>query len=369
MESLNGPPLADSAMIVVMGPTGSGKSSFISLLSDEPVEISHRLHSHTISTRPYKLRDQFGGKNVFLVDTPGFDDTSRPDAEILKEISFFLVMLHEKGVRLAGIIYLHRISDPRMSGAATKNLRIFKSLCGEQNYRHVVLTSTMWSHDNEKKAVEKRRLEELQNLFWADMIRGGCLVKKHMGDAASALNIVRELATRKSLPRRPITLAIQRELGDEGRTLDDTAVGKLLAQEILGEREKTTRELAELQLSLEQAEQNNDQEAASSIRDEQEAASARAATRVRDIEGLGVRVSQLADEQRPRYHQTIADLLHEGQGDGEEGQVPPSLIRPSQNNSRHERKSAGSRRRPRATKYAVSPSKVALLTWIAKSYR
>ena len=35
----------DSMAIVLMGVTGSGKSSFISLLTDEPAEVGHSLQS------------------------------------------------------------------------------------------------------------------------------------------------------------------------------------------------------------------------------------------------------------------------------------------------------------------------------------
>ncbi|KAK0612187.1 P-loop containing nucleoside triphosphate hydrolase protein [Immersiella caudata] len=396
MESLDEFPLKDSAVVVVMGPTGSGKSSFISLLADEPVGTSQSLHSHTVGTRPYKLKDQIGGKNVLLVDTPGFDDTARSDAEILKEIAFFLVTLHDKHVRLAGLIYMHRICDPRMSGSAIKNLRLFKSLCGEQNYNHVALVSTMWSESSDEKTLQKQRLEELRSTFWKDMIQGGSSVKKHRGDEVSALDIVRGLVAKGSSTRRPISLAIQLELGAEGKTLGDTAAGRLLLQEILGDKERTARELAELQLGLEQAEQSEDHDAATSIRREQEVISARRAARTHDIESLGNHFSQIADEQRRRYHQTVADLQHDEESSDER--------RPGSSSSRHSiQKSPKTGKRtyittvrsrskrpvhksqhrtadsgptranespPQTPKRGSAVSKeVALLTWIAKSYR
>ncbi|KAK0710706.1 P-loop containing nucleoside triphosphate hydrolase protein [Lasiosphaeris hirsuta] len=323
MESFDSFPLADMAVVVVMGATGSGKSSFISLLADEPVEVSHNLHSHTIRIRPYRLRDQVNGKRVFLVDTPGFDDTSRSDAEILKDISFFLTTLN---VRLAGLIYLHRISDPRMSGSAAKNFRLFKSLCGEQNFRNVALATTMWSDDEEERATQRQRLGELRATFWADMVLGGCSVKKHRGDEESALNIVRDL-TESGTAAGPITLTIQRELGVERRTLDATAVGKLLLEEINIDRDRAARELAELQLGLEEAERDNDDSAAASMREEQSAAEARFSQRSRDQESLSIGIDQLTGEQRPRYHQTIDHLLREQEPGHEERRASPASPR------------------------------------------
>lgn len=350
-------------MIIVMGPTGSGKSSFISLLSDEHVEVSHSLHSRgcleksrvsgtslirsidTISTRPYQTRDRINGKSVFLVDTPGFDDTSRPDAEILKEITFFLMMMHERRVALAGIIYMHRISDPRMSGSATKNLQLFKALCGEQNYQHVVLASTMWSRDEDKKTAERSRLEDLRESFWSDLIQGGSSVKKHRGDTNSALEIVRKLATKDFPPRRPITLAIQQELGAEGKTLANTAAGQLLSQEILRERERMGRELDELRLSLEEAERGDDPDAAESIRNEQHTISDRTAKRVRDAQGLSIRLEQLADEQRPKYQKIIAEILSQGQRDGDERHGSTSSPRSVRHSKTHGSETSAARTR------------------------
>ena len=44
------------------------------------------------STTGVKLADEFtlDGRTVTLIDTPGFDDTSRSDADILKMIAAFL---------------------------------------------------------------------------------------------------------------------------------------------------------------------------------------------------------------------------------------------------------------------------------------
>src|SRR4051794_37978067 len=85
-----------------------------------------------------------GNKTVFLVDTPGFDDTNRSDVDILKDIAFFLTTMHANRCRLAGVIYLHRITDPRMGGSALKNLEMFQKLCGTGSLPSVILTTTMW---------------------------------------------------------------------------------------------------------------------------------------------------------------------------------------------------------------------------------
>ena len=44
-------------------------------------------------TPEVQIADEFGldGRTVTLIDTPGFDDTTRSETEILKMIAFYLV--------------------------------------------------------------------------------------------------------------------------------------------------------------------------------------------------------------------------------------------------------------------------------------
>lgn len=88
-----------------MGVTGAGKSSFVQLYVDDDVDVGHGLEScellsdfchpnrtkvgylGTVNVGIYVYRDQHGHA-VYLVDTPGFNDAKKTDAEILKEISF-----------------------------------------------------------------------------------------------------------------------------------------------------------------------------------------------------------------------------------------------------------------------------------------
>lgn len=66
--------------------------------------------------------------NVYLVDTPGFDDTNLSNTDVLREIATWLTGSCNNEVKLNGILYLHRITDPRMGGSAKKNLFMFKKL-------------------------------------------------------------------------------------------------------------------------------------------------------------------------------------------------------------------------------------------------
>ena len=73
-----------------------------------------------------------------MIDTPGFDDTFKPDIEVLKTAATWLSEAYQKDLLLTGIIYLHRITDPKMGGTARKDLMMFKKLCGEDSFSNVV---------------------------------------------------------------------------------------------------------------------------------------------------------------------------------------------------------------------------------------
>jgi len=96
----------------VMGSTGTGKSSvsrmftyrnmlahsvplqFIRLMSgDTSVDVGDSLESETSKIQVVRFFDQASGRNVVLVDTPGFDDSRAgvTDTDILKEIAQYLL--------------------------------------------------------------------------------------------------------------------------------------------------------------------------------------------------------------------------------------------------------------------------------------
>lgn len=182
----------DDIIIAVMGVTGTGKSSFISKLvpKENEIKIGHGLHSrwsHVTSSHVLTIAGTtevsvyyfwHQGVRIWLVDTPGFDDTDRSDSDILEDVAFWLSSVYTKEARLAGIIYLHRISDVRLGGQALKNLRMFKQLCGTNNLNSVILATTHWSTSDGVRISERVGSERETELidtggFWGGMIEKG----------------------------------------------------------------------------------------------------------------------------------------------------------------------------------------------------
>jgi hypothetical protein len=201
----------------------------------------------------------YKGVRIFLVDTPGFDDTNRSDSEVLKDVAFWLAAAYTKKTQLAGIIYLHRISDPRMGGSALRNLRMFRQLCGTDNLSSVILATTHWSNKDGlrvSKEVGQARTKGLMEThdFWDSMVDRGSKVVKHDGSKESALNIVTNLIDRQIR----VTLDISKQLIDQGLSLFDTDAGKALQTELIAERKKFEQKLLILKEDMEDAMKEKD---------------------------------------------------------------------------------------------------------------
>jgi hypothetical protein len=81
---------------------------------------------------------------VVLIDTPGFDDTYKSDAEVLEMIATFLAETYSQDMLLTGIILLQPISGNRVQGNERKRTRLFEKVCGPGAFSKVIIATTMW---------------------------------------------------------------------------------------------------------------------------------------------------------------------------------------------------------------------------------
>jgi hypothetical protein len=158
---------------------------------------------------------------VLLIDTPGFDDTVRSDADIIVEISKCLLAQKKLGVRLMGAIYLYDITRLRMTGSLQRQLVIMKLIVGKESYKHVLLVTTKWGDKNRRSEFENRQAE-LEDEYWEDIIEEGASVCKFDGSTESARGIVSQLNAGTD-----VTLALQRQMTARNHVhLKDTDVGR-----------------------------------------------------------------------------------------------------------------------------------------------
>jgi len=159
--------------------------------------------------------------------------------------SLLTISRYKKKVQLDGIIYLHRISDNRMSGSPLKNLHMFAKLCGDGAIGNVVLATTMWT--KVKPDVGGKREKELKEKYWAGMLSMGSRTMRFGDSFSAAWQIIDQIVNTQEVDKDH-ALLLQEELVNLGRRLSETEAGKTLyskLQQLLSEQKETIRKLRE----------------------------------------------------------------------------------------------------------------------------
>ncbi|KAJ4205381.1 hypothetical protein NW759_014607 [Fusarium solani] len=245
--------------ILVLGRTGSGKSTFISRCTGKDATIGHGLNSCTSSIDVFQFTQN--GRRVYLVDTPGFNDTNRPDIDTLRILATYLSASYVNGVRIHGLVFLHPISDNRMAGSALRNIKMIKAVCGFSSYENLAIATTMWPEETsygEAKSLEDRENDMMTNdRYFGDLVAEGATMFRHgqtecrnpSKRLASAQDVTSHLVAR--LERRaPEVLRLQREMVDEKKLLGETAAGNAVAEDLEKARTACKKELIELEASI-----------------------------------------------------------------------------------------------------------------------
>ncbi|KAF5327604.1 hypothetical protein D9619_004800 [Psilocybe cf. subviscida] len=240
--------------IAVMGSTGSGKTTFINMASNSTLRIGGGLESCT-SVIQFAQPFELNGRTVTLIDTPGFDDTHKSDAEILRMIAVFLATAYENGKELGGVIYMHRISDFKMSGISTRNFKMFRRLCGDSTLKNVVVATNMWSEVSQDTGVAREAELSSNDLFFKPVLENGGQMLRHTNTPASAHAIISRI-----IDNHPLPLQIQRELVDQKMDLDDTGAGEELHKEMKIQMEKHRNEMHALHEEMQDAIREKDEE-------------------------------------------------------------------------------------------------------------
>jgi len=190
-----------------------------------------------------------------LIDTPGFDDTTRSDTDILKTIATFLETEYKRGNMLAGVLYFHRISDFRMGGISTRNFNMFRKLCGDSTLQNVVIVTNMWG-EVDPRVGDSREAELMrEDIFFKPVLDKGARMARHANNLPSAEAIIRLV-----LDNHPLPLRIQEELVNEHKDISETGAGEELNREFKAQIKKHREEMQVLKEEMEQAMRDKDEE-------------------------------------------------------------------------------------------------------------
>ena len=165
---------------------------------------------------------------MVLVDTIGFDNSDQSDTDALQDISMWLAESYVKKIHLAKVLYLHDITNHRLSRSRRMNLLMLKRLVGETSLSDVIFLTNRW------ESVDRRTGENILSKLtssvdmWGAMIQRGSVVERFSGTAQDAHRILGSILKNK----RRVVLDIQKELIDQHLDLSETAAGKVVLEEI-----------------------------------------------------------------------------------------------------------------------------------------
>lgn len=94
-------------------------------------------------------------------------------------------------MKVAGVIFLHDISPPRLHPAALRNIEVLRGLCGDSALSSVFFMTTKWGLVTEQDG--NKREQQLCDGLWKDMIDAGSSVGRFDGTHESARTIVRNI--------------------------------------------------------------------------------------------------------------------------------------------------------------------------------
>ena len=192
-----------------------------------------------------------------------------------------------------------------MSGSSKRNIDMFKALCGYSTYSNVAIATTFWNEQDRQSFLQRETELKHDVDFFGGIIGEGARLFRHceFGQDAhqlrhSAQFIVRHVVRQSRLS--PVVLLIQHELVDEGKTLDQTAAGIVVAGEMQRMAEKHKRQLETLQKDM------NDM---MNVRDSNQTAAIEALT-----DGFQQQLSN-AERQREVLESSMAELQRREQQD------------------------------------------------------
>ena len=168
---------------------------------------------------------------------------------------------YENGSKLAGVIYIHRISDKRFTGMAGRNFKMFRELCGDSSLKNVILVTNMWGEVSE--AVGETREQELTTNFFKQVLDKGAQLARHHNTTQSAHDIIRRI-----MKNKPAPLKIQVELVDEHKDIIDTAAGEAINKELNELIRRHQAELKDIQEEMMKAMKEKDEETREEMEEE-----------------------------------------------------------------------------------------------------
>lgn len=145
----------------------------------------------------------------------------------MEAILAWLKVSVDEDQQLSGIVYMHDIRQPRITNTARQNMRMFKQLCGNDNFQNVVLCTTFWGVVELGSAVthEAQLLNDPQ--FWKPMATRGSRSFRLTQDRSLDLQVINHISSRNSRFLAQAQLEMR-----SGRALHETSTAASMPPEL-----------------------------------------------------------------------------------------------------------------------------------------
>ncbi|PPR04609.1 hypothetical protein CVT24_011737, partial [Panaeolus cyanescens] len=212
----------DPFVILLVGPTGAGKSNFIKALcdnnNDKSLEIAllnDRLQESTKIVTAYHVENtavRYPNRNtspVCLLDSPGVGSSSISEMEIFRQLRRWL---ETNGCNVNVILFFFPITSLRISGNQRRNIELIKSINGDRGGQEGTFTivTTIWDLVIDER-LQKRAdniLAHFRHDLFRDMIEGGSGLTTFANTQMSALNILESCVKQSNTTDRKAATSI-----------------------------------------------------------------------------------------------------------------------------------------------------------------
>ncbi|CAE6494484.1 unnamed protein product [Rhizoctonia solani] len=243
----------DPNVILLFGCTGTGKTSFANIASGSDMEVGKGIRSatkHLEASKVFRVDDQ----PVVVVDCPGFNDTYLTETEILRRLAEYLTKAYETRSKIAGLLYMHKISDTRVGGASFRHMKMFEALCGDNALKNAVYVTNMWSvPPTEDETLREKELRDTNEFFGGPLTKGAQIARHH-NTRESAHSIIRMI-----LGKGHVITRLQHQLLKENIPLEETDVGLVIGRDLEDDLFKQQQEMEQLKAEKEKAMTANDE--------------------------------------------------------------------------------------------------------------